>query len=309
MRFLILAALLGLVANQAAAELPSEQAALVDEVIVGFKANDSRLGAVKAHLKMMFERSPELNAGPVAGQPPPNVPPAIRPRGVPVNPKSVLVRREPLKELEWTALIAGEIQRFDVALPIGQEIISTDAKGVTVHRPARKQAMLVSWTDPAITGKLQYDPRNMGFITLDESLLRLHRLGKIESAKKIDRTKQEGIIELRAKSLKQGMSLVIECSPRFGYLPTRVYYGLNDVRIGTVTDLAYQQVHNDSTPAWLLKTAVMRHAMPHENTSPDDKNWGQVITTTVTEFELEQPPPSREDVQSLPAGTSVLDRF
>jgi hypothetical protein len=299
--------MVGLVANSAAAELPPEQAALVDEVISGFKENDSRLGAVKAHLKMVIERSPEIKQA-VPVQLPPPVPPPRLP-GVPVDPRAVLIRHEPLKELEWTAQIAGEIQRFDVALAIGQEIISTDAKGVTVHRPARKQAMLVTWTDRAINGKPQYDPRDLGFVTLDESLLRLHRAGKIESAKKFDRSKQETIIELRAKSLKDGMSVVIECSPRFGYLPTRVYYMLGDGRVTTVCDLTYQQVRTDSAPAWLLKTAVKRHAMPHNNKSPDDKKWGQVITITLTEFELDQLPPARENVSSLPAGTSVLDRF
>src|SRR5688572_4715583 len=112
MRCLVLATVFGLVANQAAAELPPEQAALVNEVILGFKANDSRLGAVKAHLKMLIESSPELNAGPLVAQPPPPAPRAIQPSGVPVDSTSVLIRHEPLKNLEWTAEIAGENQRF-----------------------------------------------------------------------------------------------------------------------------------------------------------------------------------------------------
>jgi hypothetical protein len=308
MRFLVLATAFGFVANQAAAELPPEQAALVNEVILGFKANDSRLGAVKARLKMVIERSPELNARPVVAQPPPPVPPAIRPGGVPVDPATVLIRHEPLKKLEWTAEIAGENRRFDIALPNGKEVISADVKGVTVHRPGQKQATLMPWNDRGIGASLQYDPRELGFLTMDENLLRLYHLGKIESAKKINRRQQETIIELQAKSLMEQMSLVIECSPQFGHLPMRVYYILNDERVTTVTDLAYQQVRVNSTPAWFLKSAVKRNAFPHQNKSPDDKKWGQVITTTVTELELDKLPPARDNEQSLPTGTLIQSR-
>jgi len=310
MRFLVLAIALGLVVDRAAAELPPEQAALVDEVIVGFKANDSRLGAVKAHLKMVIERSPELTAqraDPI--QPPPPAPPAIRPAGVPVDPRSVLIRHEPLKEIKWTAVVAGENQRFEIALPNGKEIISADVKGVTVYRPGEKQAILMPWTDRGVGASLQYDPRELGFLTMDENLLRLYHLGRFVSAKKIDRPQKETVIELRAKSRMERMSLVIECSPRFGYLPTRVYYILDDTRVTTVTDFAYQQVRANATPAWFLKSAVKRNAVVHENKSPDDKKWGQVITTTVTQLKLDQLAPSRDDEASLPAGTSVLDRF
>ena len=308
MRTLILATMVGLVANQAAAELPPEQAALVDEVISGFKENDSRLGAVKAHLKKVIERSPEIKQA-VPVPPPPPVRPAPRLPGVPVDPTAVLIRHEPLKKLEWTAEIAGETQRFTVSHPKQKQIISADAKGVTVHTPALVQAILMPWTDRGIRANMQYDPRELGFLTMDESLLRLHRLGKIESAKKFDRAGQKTIVELRADSLMEQMSLVIECSPQFGYLPTRVYYILDDGRVTTVTDLTYQQVRINSSPAWFLKSAVKRNAVVHNNKSPDDKEWGQVIRTTVTDVELDKLPPPRDDELSLPQGTSIQRRL
>jgi hypothetical protein len=220
-----------------------------------------------------------------------------------------LIRREPLKELEWTAEVAGETQRFEVASPIGKEIISADVKGVTVHRPGQNQAWLKPWSDRGIRTSLQYDPRELGFLTMDENLLRLFHLGNFASAKRIDRAAQETIIELRAKSLMEQMSLVIESSPRFGYLPTRVYYLLDEDRVTTVTDMTYQQVRVNSTPAWFLKTAVRRNSAGHQNKSPDGKKWGQVITTTVTEIELDKLPPPRDDELSLPAGTQIQRRL
>jgi hypothetical protein len=218
MRFLILATLVG---NLTAAEVPPEQAALIDRVIAGYKQNDSRLGAVTARMKMVFERSPERDIRPVVVQPPPPIVPQLP--GAPVDSRSMLIVHEPLKSIEWTAEVFGEIQRFSIAQWFGKEIISADAKGVTVHRPEEKRAWLMPWTDDGIVANLQYDPRELGFLTMDENLLRLHRLGKFLSAKKIDRAGQEAVIELRAKSRMEGSAVVIECSSQFGFLPTRVY--------------------------------------------------------------------------------------
>ncbi|HJS09218.1 MAG TPA: hypothetical protein VJ809_16230 [Pirellulales bacterium] len=305
MRSLILTTMIGLVANLASAEVPPEQAALIDKVVSRFKENDSRLGAVKARMKMVFERSPDFR--PV--QPPPPVVSPPRQPGGPVDSRSVLILHGPPKSIEWTAEVFGEIQRFNIAQWFGKEIISADAKGVTVYRPEENQAWIMPWTDRGIRANLQYDPRDFGFRTLDENLLRLHRLGKIESAKKFDRAGQKTIVELRAKSLMEGNSVVIECSSRFGLLPTRVYYVLDDGRVNSVADLTYQQVRVDSTPAWFLKSAVKRNAVVHNNKSPDDKEWGQVIRTTVTDVELDKLPPPRDDELSLPQGTSIQRRL
>lgn len=305
MRSLIFAALIGLVANLASAEVAPEQAALIDKVVAAFKENDSRLGAVKARMKMVYERSPDVRSV----QTPPPVAPPPRLIGGPVDSRSVLIVHEPTKSIEWTVEVFGEIQRFSIAQWFGKEIISADAKGVTVYRPEENQAWIMSWGGQGIGSNLQYDPRDLGFLTMDENLLRLHRLGRFESAKRIDREKQETIIELRAKSLMDRMSLVIECSSRFGYLPTRIYYIFDNDRVTSVTDMSYQQVRVDSTPAWFLKSAVKRNAVVHNNKSPDDKKWGQVMRTTVTDLELDKLPPPRDDELSLPEGTSIQRRL
>jgi hypothetical protein len=220
----------------------------------------------------------------------------------------VLIVHEPPKSIEWTAEVFGEIQRFTIDNPRLKEIISADAKGVTVHRPEENQAWLMPWTDRGIGANLQYDPRELGFLTMDENLLRLHRLGKFESAKKVDRTEQDAIIELRAKSRMEGSTVVIECSSQFGFLPTRVYYVLDDGRVNSVTDLTYQQVRVNSTPAWFVKSAIKRFSFPHQNKSPNDKKWGQVMTTTAHDLEFDKIPPPRDDAISLPAGTSFQRR-
>jgi hypothetical protein len=78
--------------------------------------------------------------------------------------------------------------------------------------------------------------------------------------------------------------------------------------VNAVTDLTYQQVRVNSTPAWFMKTAVKRFSTPHQNKSPNDKKWGQVMTTTVTDLEFDRLPPPRDDELSLPIGTSIQRR-
>ncbi len=145
-------------------------------------------------------------------------------------------------------------------------------------------------------------------MSMAERLSHILMSGKVTSARLIERSDGDTIAEIKAPSALGGNSLVIECSSQFNFLPTRVSSILDDGRLSAFTELEYQQVRSDPTPIWFLKSAVRRSPFPDKNTSPDNKQWRQVITTTVHSLETDVlPPPPRDEPDTLPAGTNVQD--
>ncbi|MEX2138055.1 MAG: hypothetical protein WD894_02255 [Pirellulales bacterium] len=305
MRLLHVSAACIVLSSVASAEDPSEQAALIDKVMSAVRENDRRLGPLKARLRKEIMTSFKIEAGPPAPAPLPVPPP-----GGTKSTGLLKVDPHPLQVVEWTAELAGENARFDISGPHGRQTFSVDETGITQYTAKLNRALISPWSDAkSFAGQMQYDPREIGFLTLAEGLRSLRKLGMIESAKTIKHSDEETVIELRSKSFGGGNKPVIECSSRFNFLPTRVYY-LYDGHVSAVTDMTYQQVRSDPTPAWFLKSASSRHAFPHKNKSPDDKNWGQTGTVKVSDLQLDAlAPPPRDDAHTLPKGARIEDRI
>jgi hypothetical protein len=300
MRVFFTASLWAIIATAAVAQESVDREALIAKVIDGFKENDRRVGPMKAWLRMTVLSSFKAEqADPIALPPQP----ALRgPPGVPVDTRSVLViDRKPKFVIEWTAEIAGEDRRFDVQHP-ERSVLSLDATGVTEYEPVRQRTIRRPYDQTNLRAWLQYDPREIGFLTLGERLLQFHRNGDIETAKEVQQPGGGSIVELRVKETPAG-AIAIECSSAKNFLPTRVIYFRMDGNINAVTDLVYQQVRDDPKPAWFLKSAVRRFATHHKNKSTEEKQWGQTATTEVikleelTKLELDAvaPPPPDND--------------
>jgi hypothetical protein len=278
---------------------------VIEKVLESVRENYRPLRAVKARVRSEIISNFKFDTPPANAAPPPAAP------NPELNAQSTLkVYHAPSMLIEWTAQLAGENQRYDILSPMGREIVSADAAGVTEHDVGTKKANLMPWTMPYITGgMLQYDPREAGFVTMGVRLAHILTSGEVTAARFIERSDEETIAEIRAPTAFGDNSVVIECSSRFNFLPTRVYYVFED-RATIVTNVMYEQVQSDPSPIWFLKSAVQRYAFPHKNTSPDDKDWGKVKTITVLELETDVvPPPPRDDAQSLPAGTTVTDHM
>jgi hypothetical protein len=285
MRVFFVACLLALVATAAEAQESADREVLIAKVTDGFKENDRRVGPVKTWLRLTaIDSFKGEQHEPVAQPPRPRI---QGPPGIPVGTRPVLVvDRKPKVVIDWTAELAGEERRFDVRLPMKRAVLSMDSTGMTVYESDRQRAIRRPYDQTKMRAWLQYDPRDIGFVTLGESLLQFLRNGDIESAKEVQQLGGGSNIELRIKGTRAG-AIAIECSSAKNFLPTQVIYFREDGNINTVTDLVYQQVRDDPKPAWFLKSAVRRNSFPHKNKSPDDKEWGQTVTTEVTKLELD----------------------
>jgi hypothetical protein len=275
---------------------------VVEKVLSSVRENYRPLRAVKARIRC--EIISNFTMGPAPANPPPQAA-----KGGGAGAGTLKIQHSPREVFEWISHLSGENQRHEVLIPPRGEIITADAVGVTEHARGRAEAVLMPWTNPKLRGALQRDPREAGFMAMAE---RLHILliGKLSSARFVERGEDETIAEIKIPSDVVSNTLLIECSSRFNYLPTRVVYVLDDGRINAFTDLTYQQVGDETEPSWFLTSAVRRNSFPHQNRSPDDKEWGQVTTITVHDLETDVvPPPPREDAQTLPAGTEVKDLF
>jgi hypothetical protein len=277
---------------------------VIEKVLKSVRENYQPLRAVKARMRA------EIISNFKSDGPPANVaPPPAAPNAGPNAQGTLKVYHTPSMLFEWTAELAGENQRYDILGPRGREIISADATGVTKHTPTTGEATIVPWSRLGISGTLQYDPREAAFTSMVERLSHILTSGQITAARFVELSDDETIAEIRAASVLGGNS-VIECSSRFNFLPTRVSHVLDDGRLNSFTEVEYQQVQSNPTPIWFLKSAVRRNSFPYNNTSPDDKDWGQVTTIAVLDLETDAtPPPPRDDSQSLPAGTQVTDQM
>jgi hypothetical protein len=305
MRLFYVVAAFTAVSCLASADDPSKEAALIDKVMSAVRENDRRLGPVKVRLRKEMLSSFKVEPAP-APPPPQPVPPA---GGAPSG-GVLTISRHPLLVVDWTAELAGENARFDISGPHGRQRFSIDETGITTYDANLNRAMITPLSEAKnFVSHMQYDPREIGFLTFGEGLTRLQKFGMIQSARTIKDSDKETVIELRSKSFVGGNDLVIECSSRFNFLPTRVYY-LYDGHVTAVTDMTYQQVRSDPAPAWFLKSAIRRIGATYKNKSPDDKNWGQTGTVKVSDLQLDTlAPPPRDNAQTLPAGTRVTDRI
>jgi hypothetical protein len=277
----------------------ADQAAIVDKVASAFEDNYRRLGIVKARLRMEVVNSFELDVPPPQAAPQPLQPGASEAR----------ISAPPLTVIDWTAELAGDNQRYDINGPGGREIISADPSAVSHRTFEQNQATIVPWTSPSVQAHLQYDPREAGFMTMAERLTQTIRSRGVASASLVARSLDETIAEFRIANTLGSGSVVIECSSRFNFLPTRVYWLLDDWHITSVTDVTYQHVRSEPAPVWFLESAVRRNSFPHKNKSLDDKEWGQVITIRVTDLKLDaSPPPPRDTAATLPVGILVHDQ-
>lgn len=192
---------------------------------------------------------------------------------------------------------------------MGRQIFSFDETGITEHNATQSEAVLYPReSQHRLLGRLQYDPREIGFMTMAERFTEVVGGPDAKSAKRIERSPDETIIEIRAQSALADQTAVIECSSKYGWLPVRIYYVLDDARVSAVTDIKYQEVSSEPEPVWFLESAVRRHSFPHNNTSPDDNQWGQTATIMVTDVELDtRAPPPRDKAKTLPPNTVIQD--
>jgi hypothetical protein len=213
--------------------------AVVSLVRKSLKDNYRPLGTVKARLRLETKTILSVDA--------PSAKDARQPDKADVNTGRLQVAPANAiapPAIQWTAELGPNTERFQVETPAGPQVFSMDDNGATVYTPAQKRAQIMPWMPERLRGQLQYDPREIGLLTLGERFEEI-LAGDIRSAKLVPRPEGETTAVLQAYSAVQRCQMVIECSSRFNYLPTRVYYISDAGYINGVTDITYQQVRNE----------------------------------------------------------------
>jgi hypothetical protein len=208
----------------------------------------------------------------------------------------------------WTALVGGNDHRYEILGAHGKEVYSLDSNGITMYSANAKEAMIMNW-DPeqTMSSHQQLDPREIGFLSMKERFIDILKAAGAESAT-VDTTSNGTVATIRVESPVFQRPVVVECSSAVNFLPTRVVYWLKEGYIDAITDITYQSVVTSCGPRWFVKSAVRRQAFPHLITSVDAKNWGKVITTTVSNLKVNTTaPPPRDTAASFPPGTRIRD--
>lgn len=287
-----------------AEELSADEAAALQEVLESVRKNDA---AIKA-----FHAIEEVHVGPFGFE--------FEPAKSENDGSSSLIL-EPIPE-------DGVTKRFDIWFDGLNERSEVEETGelfmwhdgiTTTHWPSVKQADIYHSKHKSVVGS--EDPRFIGFRQGEGGLLSIltgntdgwwegndvHPPYQIHSARRIDRDGQN-LVVIEAKKPNAVETTVIECDAAISYLPTRVYDRGEDGDIHSVTDIEYSRVAEHRTPVWFPNRAVTKHAFPHHIKSPDAEEWGQTVTISIKQLEMDpEVPKDLFDIPEFPEGTVVHD--
>lgn len=142
------------------------------------------------------------------------------------------------------------------------------------------------------------DPRHIAFLRDEGTLVNLltgnsgELAGRnvefkhqIQSVQRVDIDERELII-IEAKNPNGPVTTVVQCDAAYNYLPTRVYYRMDDGAIDSKTDIKYTQVAKDPQPVWFPKSAIQKFSFPHRITSPNAEDWSQTVTIEFKDLDM-----------------------
>ncbi|MEQ9379589.1 MAG: hypothetical protein RJP95_01910 [Pirellulales bacterium] len=150
------------------------------------------------------------------------------------------------------------------------------------------------------------DPRNTGFVRGGARIQDVLRSTNVKSVEILERFGRPVIVIEANVPDEEDLAIFIEFDSAYNFLPTRTYYRRQDGEIECKTDIEYEQVVSDPEPAWFLRKAVQRFAGPVQVKSVDATEWGQVVTISVEDLDVNQRIP--DDVfiaPPFPDGTVV----